>query len=314
MTDLADEGRALLALADAAHEPSEADRARVRTALAARLGAAAGLGIAAGLGASAAKTAVAAASAGGLAGVGATTAGTVAVGSTVAVKLIGAFLVVATVGGSAAAIHHARRPLADAHEGTARPTHASRVTRYAPPAVVAEPVHSSQSLRDQDDQAPAAAPEAMAGVPQTHAQRPARHAVAMRAPVEIERPFKAPDMREAPAATSADAANVRREAAGTPAPVAQRSMLAVDGEARMVGDGVAALRAGEPERALVQFDAHARRYPRGVLAEERDFERVLALAALGRQTQARSAADEFLRTHPSSPLAKRLRRSILGAH
>ena len=119
-----------------------------------------------------------------------------------------------------------------------------------------------------------------------------------------------------PAAPSAVAAPVPRALdaeSRLPAPVAQRLTPAVEGEARLVRDGVAALRAGEPARALALFDAHALRYPRGILAEERAAERALALAALGRHAEARAAADEFLRAHPTSPLATRLRRSIPAA-
>jgi hypothetical protein len=43
-----------------------------------------------------------------------------------------------------------------------------------------------------------------------------------------------------------------------------------------------------------------------VLAEERDAERALALADLGRTTEARAAIDRFLQAHPVSPLAARL--------
>ena len=81
-------------------------------------------------------------------------------------------------------------------------------------------------------------------------------------------------------------------------------------EARLVHEGVAALRAGEASRALTLFDAHAALYPRGALAEERAAERVLALADLGRAAEARAAADEFLRAHPASPLAARVRARV----
>ena len=45
MSDLDEAGRAMIALAGDAHDPTDADRARVRAALAGRLGAAAGLGL-----------------------------------------------------------------------------------------------------------------------------------------------------------------------------------------------------------------------------------------------------------------------------
>jgi len=313
MVDLAEEGRALLALARDADDPSEADRARVRAALAAQLGAAAGLGTAAGLCASAAKAAVAAADAGGLAGAGAATLGKVAVGGTLATKLIGAAIVVAaTVGGGAAAVHHARRPLA-ARQATAAPITA---VRQAPPAAASQQARSLDSHRDEREGAPpSAGATPVTWAPQGHPRTPARRAVTMTAPMKVVRPLEAPgpDAPEMPAAPTAVAAPVPRapEAdSGLPAPVAQRLTPTVEGEVRLVRDGVAALRAGAPARALALFDAHALRYPRGVLAEERAVERALALDALGRHAEARAAADEFLRAHPTSPLATRLRRSI----
>jgi outer membrane protein assembly factor BamD (BamD/ComL family) len=81
-------------------------------------------------------------------------------------------------------------------------------------------------------------------------------------------------------------------------------------EARLLHDGVAALRAGHPARALTLFDAHAALYPAGALVEERAAERALALADLGRTAEARVAAEDFLRGHPASPLAARLRERL----
>lgn len=43
----------------------------------------------------------------------------------------------------------------------------------------------------------------------------------------------------------------------------------VEGEARLVGAGEAALRAGDPGSALTLFDEHAHRFPKGVLEQER---------------------------------------------
>jgi len=85
-----------------------------------------------------------------------------------------------------------------------------------------------------------------------------------------------------------------------------RSAPDVADEAGLFHDGVAALRSGQPARALELFDLHARLYPRGVLAEEREAERALALADLGRTVEARAAIDRFVRVHPASPLAARL--------
>ena len=84
---------------------------------------------------------------------------------------------------------------------------------------------------------------------------------------------------------------------------------AIDGETLLVRDAHTALRDGDAARALALLDHHARAYPDGVLAEERAAERVFALCALGRTTDARIAADRFLRDRPQSPLAKRVRSS-----
>ena len=90
------------------------------------------------------------------------------------------------------------------------------------------------------------------------------------------------------------------------APAARPSAPAVADEASLFHDGVVALRSGQPSRAVVLFDFHARLYPQGVLADERVAVRALALADLGRATEAHAAIDRFLQAHPTSPLAARL--------
>lgn len=61
----------------------------------------------------------------------------------------------------------------------------------------------------------------------------------------------------------------------------------------------AALRT-DPARALVLTEEHRRRFPRGLLAEERDAIRISALAALGRTEEARREAESFSKDHPDS--------------
>src|SRR4029079_3120731 len=100
-----------------------------------------------------------------------------------------------------------------------------------------------------------------------------------------------PPALETPAATTA---------ASDPCAPAQTSQSGVAGEARLVTDGVRARRSGRSACALSLLDAHARVFPDGVLAEERDAERALALAALGRTAEARTAATAFLRKYPAS--------------
>ena len=123
-------------------------------------------------------------------------------------------------------------------------------------------------------------------------------------------PIKAPPDEAPPAATTPPPA-VETPAATTatsdPCAPAQTSQSGVAGEARLVTDGVRARRSGRSACALSLLDAHARVFPDGVLAEERDAERALALAALGRTAEARTAATAFLRKYPASLLGARLR-------
>jgi hypothetical protein len=73
-----------------------------------------------------------------------------------------------------------------------------------------------------------------------------------------------------------------------------------------------AIREGDSARALALLDEHARRFPTGMLAEERDASRVLALCAAGRTSEARELAGKFLAAHPRSPAASRVRNSCVG--
>jgi hypothetical protein len=87
----------------------------------------------------------------------------------------------------------------------------------------------------------------------------------------------------------------------------------VAAEVRLLSDAQAAVRGGDAARALALLDEHAQRYPKGALGEERDAARVAALCALGRNAEARTLADRFLRTVPDSPHAGPMRASCAGA-
>jgi hypothetical protein len=74
-------------------------------------------------------------------------------------------------------------------------------------------------------------------------------------------------------------------------------------EARLIGELDAALRSGDGMRALRLTDEHARRFPHGTLADERDGGRVLARCMSG---SGASGADAFLAAHPRSPMRARI--------
>jgi len=80
-------------------------------------------------------------------------------------------------------------------------------------------------------------------------------------------------------------------------------------DARLLREVHAALSSGEQERALSLLDARRAKGGLGALAEEREAARVVTLCELGRQAEARSAAQHFLAQHPNSPLSERVRRS-----
>ena len=112
-------------------------------------------------------------------------------------------------------------------------------------------------------------------------------------------------------------------APGAPAPVAATSAPSGDvarppetstlaEETRLVSSAAAARRANDPRRALALLDEHAARFRRGVLAEERDAERVQALCAAGLPAEARDRAAAFAAAYPTSPLLATTRRACAG--
>jgi hypothetical protein len=71
-------------------------------------------------------------------------------------------------------------------------------------------------------------------------------------------------------------------------------------ERRLLDAARDAIVRGEPAGALAATANHAARFPRGVLAEEREALRIRALARLGRMAEARSLLAELRVAHPHS--------------
>jgi hypothetical protein len=69
----------------------------------------------------------------------------------------------------------------------------------------------------------------------------------------------------------------------------------------------AALDRHDGEAALAALNEHARRFPHGVLSEERAAERVVALCAAGHQAEGRAEREHFLKQHPHSTGVARVR-------
>ena len=119
----------------------------------------------------------------------------------------------------------------------------------------------------------------------------------------------APESVTAPASETETAVPTTIEAAKTEAPAPRPARGTLAEEMKLMTAAQRAARAGDPARALASLRKHRARFPRGVMAEEREAERVLALCALGRDRQARAARARFLERFAGSPLAPRVRRA-----
>jgi hypothetical protein len=84
-------------------------------------------------------------------------------------------------------------------------------------------------------------------------------------------------------------------------------------EMALVARAQTALHRGLFESALSALDEHARRFPRGELAEEREALAVQALARASRGEEARRRADRFEARYPRSLLGPVVRAAVEGA-
>lgn len=80
-------------------------------------------------------------------------------------------------------------------------------------------------------------------------------------------------------------------------------------ELRLLRESRRVLDQGDGRAALALVQTHARRFPRGQLAEEREATRVLALCASGDAVAASRAGQSFVSRYPQSPQLPRVRRS-----
>ena len=130
------------------------------------------------------------------------------------------------------------------------------------------------------------------------------------ASADVRSDVAAPPASESPAAPERTAPRrAKREAAAAlaPEPGAADAQSTLALELALLGDAQAALRAGQPERALELARQHRTRFPAGVLGEERLGIETLSACDLGRKDPGRAQA--FLRAAPESPLAARVRKA-----
>jgi hypothetical protein len=96
-----------------------------------------------------------------------------------------------------------------------------------------------------------------------------------------------------------------------PAPVvrAPQGEETLKEEVAILSRAGAALRNGNPALALKALDEHRRRFPSGVLVQERSAARVQALCALGRVAEGRAELGRLEKRAPQSPLTARARKA-----
>ncbi|MDF2694800.1 MAG: hypothetical protein K0S65_3183 [Labilithrix sp.] len=85
-----------------------------------------------------------------------------------------------------------------------------------------------------------------------------------------------------------------------------KSVTPEDSEGALLHRAHAAMIAIEPAQALQLTAEHLRRFPNGVLAQEREVIAIEALARLGRADEAQSHATTFFLTYPRSPYRSRV--------
>jgi len=127
--------------------------------------------------------------------------------------------------------------------------------------------------------------------------RPTAPATAHRSSTSTSTSTSAPIEAAAPAAQD------------TPEAEAARSAL-LSAELGALDRARLALAGGDARRALEAVDAYDRRFPAGRLQLEAEVLRIDALAKLGRKDAARQHAEAFLRRHPNSVLATRVRAHV----
>jgi len=85
---------------------------------------------------------------------------------------------------------------------------------------------------------------------------------------------------------------------------------ALSAEVTALGPARSALAAGDYDAALAATDAHARQFPGGVLAQEREALAIQALGRAGRTAEAQERARRFQQRYPTSTLLDTVRNSI----
>jgi hypothetical protein len=109
--------------------------------------------------------------------------------------------------------------------------------------------------------------------------------------------------------TRATQASSSTPSSGSTARAASTSEIAAPTEVSLLRSAQVALQA-RPREAFQLTQQHRKLYPNGVFAQERDALAIQALMRSGDTEQARSLAQSFIRSYPSSPHAHRFREAM----
>lgn len=291
MSELSREAQAIIDAARDADAPTTADRARVRAALAAKIGApAVGADAAASAGGNAGPSGLMNASDApvGATSVPATTASGAGKGALAAKFLVGALVIGGLgIGGyfllgseqDDVARASTDAPAVSVVTKLPAPSAAATTVEPSAPAVSAEPANADEAVAEE-------APESAA---QTEPEP--------RAASKRERRAN----RHRPAATNGHSSKA------VPAATSTDSLANLREEKKIISKAKEVLEAGNPSLAMKVLERHAARFPDGVLAQERAGLRILALCDLGEIERARAEAERFLERWPRASMAHRVR-------
>lgn len=274
MKQLSHESRALLAEVRRSEHLSQADKARIRSKLAQRIGAGLAVGTALTATAAAAEAAHGGALAGALAWLPAVS------------KVVGVIVITGAVGAGVAKV---TRPDARTAPVPAEVVPRVNGSHRAQPAIAASVVTRAAAVAVTETGVGNVEPEA--SVPPLQRSKPL-----------IPSPSK-PVQREAAARTSGEV-SARLDDTATDR---------LTDQVAAIRTARAAIREGDPRAALAILDREMPAGRATALAPEAALARVAAYCRLGQTEAARHAAEQFQRDYPQSPLTARLREPCAGA-
>lgn len=133
-------------------------------------------------------------------------------------------------------------------------------------------------------------------------------------PVVLAAEPSAPQQQAATAPTAAEATSATAAVAtSTPSSVPHALPPAepdAAAERALLTKATSALASGDSASAIGALQEHARRFPRGVLAEEREVYWISALLRAGRRDEARGRVERLARSNPNHPRLAEFRRAL----